>query len=56
MGGGEQRGMYAEGGCKLDFRFFLYCTAFQHPAQNASTQGHGQPAHLRGYLQRTPYF
>ena len=26
--------------CKLDFRFFLYCTACQHPAQNASTQRH----------------
>ena len=26
------------------FRFFLYCTARQHPAQNASTQRHGQPA------------
>ena len=24
--------------------FFLYCTARQHPAQNASTQRHGQPA------------
>ena len=22
--------------CKLDFRFFLYCTARQHPAQKAS--------------------
>ena len=32
------------GGYKLDFRFFLYCSARQHPAQNASTQRHGQPA------------
>ena len=29
---------------KLDFSFFLYCTARQHPAQNASIQRHGQPA------------
>ena len=29
---------------KLNFRFFLYCTARQHPAQKASTQRHGQPA------------
>ena len=29
---------------KLNFRFFPYCTARQHPAQKASTQRHGQPA------------
>ena len=30
------REVYMRGGCKLDFRFFLYCTACQHPAQKAS--------------------
>ena len=37
----------------VDFHFFLYCTACQHPAQNASTQRHGQPAPMdstRGVL------
>ena len=27
---------------------FSYCMVRQHPAQNANTQRHGQPAHLRG--------
>ena len=27
---------------------FSYCMVRQHPAQNASTQRHGQPAHLKG--------
>ena len=44
--------------CKLDFHFFLYCTARQQTfpesqlleAWPASIYGH-----LRGYLQRTPY-
>ena len=29
---------------KYTFRFFLHCTACQHPAQKASTQRQGQPA------------
>ena len=33
------------GGLTLDFVFF-YCTPRQHPAQNASTQRHDQPAPL----------
>ena len=28
--------VYTRGGCKLDFRFFLYYTAHQHPAQKDS--------------------
>ena len=45
VGGGKLRGFCAGGGgwSKPDFRFFLYCTARQHPAQNTSTR-HGQPA------------
>ena len=31
------------GGEKYTFVFSLYCTAHQHPGQNASTQRHGQP-------------
>ena len=34
---------------KINFHVFLYCTACQHPAQNASTQRHGQPAPMNIY-------
>ena len=40
----RQHGRGVGGGCKLDFRFSLYCTARQHPLKKASTQRHGQPA------------
>ena len=35
------------GGSKNTLIFSLYCMARQHPAQNASTQRHGQTAPLR---------